>query len=127
MGIATSGLIRAEGNATTFVLPTDLFVIQRYQSNNNGTYYVPYEASVSDLFGGVGFAVTGLGTATFNGSGSIAVAMATITAGALVFATEHGTGAAGVSVAVTAGTGFTLTSSNSSDASVVNYIVYDTV
>lgn len=128
MGMATSGIIRAEGQAAASVLTGDKFVIQRYAVVTGESFYTPLEATVDELatfVAGGTLRVRALGTATFNGSGSIAVAMASITAAALVFATEHGTGAAGVSATVTASTGFTLTSSNGSDASVVNYIVYD--
>lgn len=128
MGISTSGIIRAEGQAASSILTGDKFVIQRLGTTVTNAYYQPLEATVDELatfVGGGTLRIRALGTATFNGSGSIAVTMASITAAALVFATEHGTGAAAVSATVTASTGFTLTSSNSSDASVVNYIVYD--
>lgn len=128
MGMASMGLARAEAENAIAVQSGDKILIQRLGSTPTNAYYQPLEITSDELatfVGGGTLRIRALGTATFNGSGSIAVTMASITAAALVFATEHGTGAAAVSATVTASTGFTLTSSNSSDASVVNYIVYD--
>lgn len=126
MGIAVSGIIRAEGNTVASVLTGDRIVIQRYQSNNNGSYWVPYESTVGEIasFTSGGKSILAIGQATLNGSGTVTVALPAITAGALVFATENNATAAAISVVVTASTGFVLHSSNGSDASVVNYIVY---
>ena len=127
MGIATSGLIRAEGNAVTSVLTGDKFVIQRLGTGTGQAYYSPLEATVDEVatfVSGGTLRVRALGHATLSG-GTIAVTMASITAAALVFVTEQGTGALAVSVAVTASTGFTLTSSSNADTAIVNYIVYD--
>ncbi len=128
MGIATSGLIRAEGNAVASVVTGDTIVIQRYQSNANGAYWVPYESTVDEIAkfttGGT-LSVRALGTATLNGSGTVSVSMASITAAALVFVTMQGTESNALSVVVTASTGFVIDSSDTTDDAVVNYIVYD--
>lgn len=125
MGMATSGIIRAEGNTTTQVLTGDRVVIQRYESNNNGAYWVPLEATVDEIsaFTSGGATVLAIGQATLT-AGAATVVLATITAGSLVFLTENNASPNGVSVVVTAGTGFVIHSASGSDTSVVNYIVY---
>ncbi len=128
MGMAVSGVVRAEGNSAASVLTGDKFVIQRYAASAGESFYTPLEATMGEVatfVAGGTLRVRALGHATFNGSGTVSVAMSSITAAALVFATAQGTGAPGVSAVVTASTGFVLDSSNGSDSSVVNYIVYD--
>ena len=126
--MAVSGVVRAEGASATSVVTGDKFVVQRYQSNANGAYWTPLEATVDELAmfaaGSATLKAVALGTATL-AAGTVTVTLATITAAALVFATEQGTGALAISVTVSAGASFTLTSSSNADTSIVNYIVYD--
>ncbi len=128
MGMASSGIIRAEGQAAASVLTGDKFVIQRYAVVTGESFYTPLEATVDELatfVAGGTLRVRALGTATLNGSGTVAVAMASITAAALVFVTVQGAEPQALSVAVNASTGFTIDSADGSADEVVNYIVYD--
>jgi hypothetical protein len=124
LGISTSGIIRAEGNHVTSVLPTDEFVIQRLGTGVTNSYFSPYIATVSELFGGSGLIVTATGSATLVG-GTVSVAMASISASAIVLLTEQSATPLAVGAVVTAGTGFTITSTSNTDTSVVAYQVLD--
>lgn len=125
MGIATSGIIRAEGNTTASVLPTDRVVIQRYQSNNNGAYWVPYEATVGEIglatLGGV--TVQAIGSTTL-AAGTATVALPAIAAGSLIFLTEANATPNALGYVITPGTGFVIHSASGADTSSVSYIVY---
>lgn len=124
MGMATSGLVRAEGNVTASVLPGDRFVVQRLGTGVTNSYWSPLEATVSELFGGSGLIVTATGSATLVG-GTVSVAMASISASAIVLLTEQSATPLAVGAVVTAGTGFTITSTSNTDTSVVCYLVLD--
>ncbi len=128
MGIATTGIIRAEGQAVSSLQTGDKFVIQRLGTTPTNSYYQPLEATVDEIAtfsSGGTLRVRALSTATLNGSGTVAVSMPSITAAALVFVTVQGAEAQSLAVAVTASTGFTITSSDVTADEVVNYIVYD--
>ncbi len=124
MGIATSGLIRAEGNTTNAVLTGDRIVIQRYLSNNNGSYWTPFEATAGEIaaFALGGVSVLAVGQATLI-AGVATVVLPTITGASLVLLTENSATPNAVGAVVTPATGFVIHSASGADTSVVNYIV----
>ena len=124
--MATSGLIRAEGETTAAVLTGDRVVIQRYTTfTNTNNYWEPLEATVDEIaaFAFGGLVVLGSGNATL-AAGTVAVALPAITAGSLVFVTENSATPSALGVVITPGTGFAIHSSSGADTSVVSYIVY---
>ncbi len=127
MGMASTGIIRAEGNSASSILDNDKFVIQRYGAAATEAFYTPLEATVDEMatyVSGGTLRVRALGQATLS-SGTVTVTMATITAAAVIFLTPNDATPGALGVVVTASTNFAIHSSNGSDASVVNYIVYD--
>ena len=82
------------------------------------------DTPVSVAHGGTGTALLTTGTATFLTAGSVAVVDTSITSGSIVMVTQAGAtpAAESFSVVVAATVGFTIYSTNSTSAAVVNYL-----
>jgi len=112
------GVVRAEGQSTSSVLGTDTFVVQRQLSGNS--YKQPFEATVSELFGGS--TVLAVGTATLT-AGTATVALSSITSSSKVFLTPAAASPNAMGYVITAGTNFVIHSSSGADTSTVSYMV----
>lgn len=93
-------------------------------ANGNITSLTGLTTALSTAQGGTGSKLFSSGTATFLTAGSVAVADASITASSIVIISQNGSTPVEeyFSVAITPTTGFTIYSSNSSSAAVVNYM-----
>lgn len=125
MGIASCGIIRAEGTATNSVVTGDKVVVQRYTSyTNQNNYYQPLEATVDEIasFSLAGSTFKAAGRATLV-AGAVTVALASVTASSVIVATPIDATPNALGITINAGVGFTITSASGTDTSVVSYIV----
>ena len=125
MGMATSGIIRAEGQTATSVQSGDKFVVQRLTNfTNQNNYFQPLEATVDQVasYALAGSTFVAAGRATLV-AGTVTVANTAITANSIVVATPIDATPNALGVTLNAGVGFTITSASGADTSVVSYIV----
>jgi len=125
MGMAVSGIIRAEGQSASSVQSGDKVVIQRLTNyTNQNNYFQPLEATVDQVasytLAGSTFVAAGRATLA---AGTVTVANTAITANSIVVATPIDATPNALGVTLNAGVGFTITSASGADTSVVSYIV----
>lgn len=125
MGMATSGIIRAEGQTASSVQSGDKVVIQRLTNyTNQNNYFQPLEATVNQVasytLAGSTFVAAGRATLV---AGAVTIANTSITANSIVVATPIDATPNALGITLNAGVGFTITSASNADTSVVSYIV----
>lgn len=125
MGMATSGIIRAEGQSASSVQSGDKFVVQRLTTfTNQNNYFQPLEATVDQVanFALAGSTFKAAGRATLVG-GTVTVPLTSVTANSVIIATPIDATPNALGITINAGVGFTITSASGADTSVVSYIV----
>lgn len=126
MGIASMGIVRAEGQTTASVQSGDRVVVQRFTNfSAQNNFWEPKEATVDELasFVNGGVSMLGIGHATLV-AGVATVALPAIAAGSVVLLSEANATPEALGYVVTAGTGFVIHSASNADTSVVSYVVY---
>lgn len=137
MGMASVGIVRAEGQVVTTTASTDLVLLQRRDSTTG--QYSPGMITTSNLIlttVGAGLSIVSganarIGTSTLV-AGTVTVANTSITANTRIFLTVQslGTVTAAKAVSVTAksnGVSFTITSEDNTDTSVVAWLLVESV